>query len=127
MLVKDLGVADKTTIYVDDFNQDFKCYIEIHYDSKVSEDDEAYPNGYSFTKLNSVKNNENEYRVEHPGDAGSSTEVPVEEIVLGDLNEKINRKRKHSDLEENSNRSKRSKHVDSSESSEEYVEAYEID
>ena len=130
MLIKDLGITDKTTIFVDDFNQDFKCYIEIHYDSKVSEDDETYPNGYSFTKLNSVKNEEHETRVEPLGEAGYSTEVPiegVEEAVVGDIDKKIKRKRKHSDLEEVSNGSKRSKNIDSSQSSEEYVQAFEID
>lgn len=50
-LLKDIGITAGTTLYVDDYHQDFKCYIEVQFIDK--EAGEKLEHDYSFIKLNS--------------------------------------------------------------------------
>lgn len=99
--LKEIGVKDGDALYVDDFGQDFKWYIEIHYSTTLDSTD--YPSGYNFTYLNK-ETMEEEAKIDIPADAGSSTEVGVNEdvkMIPFDSPEQISsRKRKSDNYEE---------------------------
>jgi ubiquitin-like 1-activating enzyme E1 B len=103
--LEEVGIKDGDTLYVDDFGQDFKwhspSYVEIHYSIKI--DTSVHPNGYILTYLNKASSSEEESKIDVAVDAGSSTEVGINEevkMIPHDSSEQIpSRKRKSDDYE----------------------------
>lgn len=112
--LQEAGIKDKSTLFVDDFNQDFKCYIEIHFTEKLKvEEDKDYELVYLNNGKSKPNEEEEEIKVEAAPEAGSSTEIGANEdiavIAIDDLNQDVAKKRKSDELETTENQSKRAK------------------
>ena len=89
-LLKEIGIENKSKLYVDDYIQDFNCYVEIQFSTEISKDEDNFPKGFGLEFLNGArkvaKKVEEEVKIVVEKEKGSSTSIGGEVEI--DVDEK---------------------------------------